>query len=93
MEEPSQNIVCQLSAWKTRKQLKTPEPKNDPPDHQFKELVQLLTVRELQAVRRDQQNQPQLFTESLQTSRPMLRYRSQRNPLPILCLVDSPSGL
>ena len=74
MEEPSQNIVCQLSAWKTRKQLKTPEPKNDPPDHQFKELVQLLTVRELQAVRRDQQNQPQLFppsTESLQTSSPI----------------------
>jgi hypothetical protein len=74
VEEPSQNIVCQLSAWKTRKQLKTPEPKNDPPDHQFKELVQLLTVRELQAVRRDQQNQPQLFppsTESLQTSSPI----------------------
>jgi hypothetical protein len=57
-----------------RRQLKTPEPKNDPPDNQFKELVQLLAVRELQAVRRDQQNQPQLFppsTESLQTSSPI----------------------
>lgn len=57
-----------------RRQLKTPQPKNDPPDNQFKELIQLLAVRELQAVRRDQQNQPQLFppsTEPLQASSPI----------------------
>jgi hypothetical protein len=33
-----------------RRQLKTPEPKNDSPDNQFKELIQLLAVRELHAI-------------------------------------------
>ncbi|KAN0083393.1 hypothetical protein V8E54_002481 [Elaphomyces granulatus] len=40
---------------------KTPEPKDDSAENQFKELIQLLTVRELQAMRRDQQSQPHFF--------------------------------
>lgn len=58
VEQPSQNIVCQLSAWKMRQHQpkdKEPEPKDNSLSDQFKELIQLVTIRELQAMRRDQQ--------------------------------------
>ena len=55
VEEPSQNMICQLSAWKMRRQLpknKGPEAKDNSLAEQVKDLVQLFTVRELHAMRR-----------------------------------------
>ncbi|KAN0070722.1 hypothetical protein V8E54_010887 [Elaphomyces granulatus] len=61
--------------------LRTPGPKDDSLENQFKELIQLLTIRELQAVRRYQQTQLQpYFTPQ--------GNRSPRNPFPVLYLVE-----